>query len=188
MALLQQLDTALTMLVECVGVLGSGVESMARLSDSLRGAATTVDVQLLSMDAAAVREWERIEASASEGSPSKVSASSITGGSHRKQNSNKKQPHTEARQAADDDLGPSLTAAVSPLVLLLTLEDIVHILTALHQQHRAALAQLQAATKGGGEKLEVGMQEALNVLSASGNVDVSTLEDWLSIIRRACKV
>jgi len=186
-AVLQQLDTALTMLVECVSVLSSDVDSMARLHDSLRAAAMTVDVRLLSMDVAAVREWEKMTASTGGSSAVKVSAGGS--GSHRKQK-DRKQLHRDKHEAeaADDNSDPSFTAAVSPYTLLLTLEDTVYILTALHQRHTAALAQLQVAVKGGGEQSDNAMREALDVLSDKGNVDGSMLEEWLSIIRRACKM
>ena len=182
-AVVQQLDVALARLVECVGTLAGSVESMTRLCDSLRTSAVAVDVQLLVLDVAAVREMEKIVAGSTAGSPLKAAGGGSATGSHRKQKPTKQQPATQ-----DDDSDPSLTAAISPYTLLLTLEDIVYTLTALQQQHAAALAHLQAAVRGGGEKSEDETREALDVLGSSGSVNGSMLEEWLSIIRRACKV
>ena len=191
-AVVQQLDTALARLVECVGSLGSSAESMARLCDSLRTSAMTVDVQLLTVDVAAVRLWESVAAAeaVSDGSGAKRTPGSgrgsASGGSHRKQRPNGKQ-HANKQQAEEADVDASLTAPVSPYTLLLTLEDIVYALTSLHQQHAAVLAKLQAALTGGEEKPEVVMREALEVLSDTGAVNSSIVEEWSAIIRRACK-
>ena len=185
-AVMQQLDTALVRLAECVGSLDSSVDSMARLCDSLRAAATAVDVELLTLDVATVRELKRKPtrdggSSAPKASPTGGSA----GGSHRKQRSDKKQAHRDA-QTEDDAIDPALNGPVSPYSLLLTLEDIMYMLTEVHQQHTAALVQLQTAVKRGGDTSEE-MCEALDVLSASGDVSRGMLDEWLSIIRRACK-
>lgn len=173
------------MLVECVATLGSNIDSFTRLTDSVRTAAMSVDVRLLTREVAAVREVEKSVVSSTAGSAVKATQGS---GSHRKKRPDKRQSHKERAEAEEDDSSdPSLTAAVSPYTLLLTLEDIVYTLTALHQQYTAALTQLQSAVKGNGERSEERMREALDVLTDSTGVNGSMLEEWLSIVRRACK-
>ena len=194
-AVLQQLDTALTMLVESVSALGSSVDSLTRLCDSLRTAAMAVDAQLLTADVATVRVWEELAAPAAiAGGGSAIkqpgSGRGSASGSHRKQRPNGKQQHSSKQQSEDDDedVDPSLTAPVSPYSLLLMLEDIVYALTSLHQQHTVALAQLQQAVTGGAARPDEVVKEALEALGSAGIVNGSVMEEWLSIIRRACKI
>ena len=193
-AVLQQLDTAMAMLVESLSALGSSVDAITRLCDSLRTASMAVDAQLLTAGVATVRVLEELAAPAASGGGGSAikqlgSGRGSTSGSHRKQRPTGKPQPSSAQQAQDDDedVDPSLTAPVSPYSLLLSLEDIVYVLTSLHQKHTAALAQLQQAVVGGAAKPDEAVKEALEALSNPGIVNGSVMEEWLSIIRRACK-